>query len=390
MVNHLRLSQLATEPAVPAGPGPQLFAAVSFSVLALLFFAGLGLQYFGDPDGGTPAVSLALNGVPEDSTHGPMVLDPLPQDGNTQVSPVLAQEDIRVVTADDAEDELAAAGAPVATIHVGSHTPLPAAPVAALTETTEFGALPIVGANGDRPADVYARPYSNPADLPRVALVIGGLGINEEATRTAIETLPGEVTLSFVPYAENLQGWIDLARQNGHEVILELPLEPFDYPTNDPGPATILTSSTPDENARRLDWVLGRAGGYVGLMNYQGARLTASERSYAPVLQEIADRGLLFLDDGTSPRSMTRRISAGTGGEWAVASRRIDLRRNGAAINSALQHLETAAQADGVAIGVGFAYPVTVEQIMTWVSTLELKGFSLAPLSAATASEMGE
>jgi polysaccharide deacetylase 2 family uncharacterized protein YibQ len=196
------------------------------------------------------------------------------------------------------------------------------------------------------------------------------------------------VTLSFVPYAQDLQNWIDLARESGHEVIVELPLEPFDYPNNDPGPATLLTSSTPEENAIRLGWIMSRAGGYVGLMNYQGARMTASTRAFAPVLQEIADRGLLYLDDGTSPRSQTRNIGAETGGPWAVANRRIDLRRNAPAITSALQHLEQSAQEDGVAIGVGFAYPVTVDAIMSWVDTLETKGLSLAPLSAATQDQV--
>jgi len=69
-----------------------------------------------------------------------------------------------------------------------------------------------------------------------VALIIGGLGLNAATTRQAIESLPPEVTLSFVPYADGLQGWIDMARAAGHEVMLEAPMEPADYPSNDPGP----------------------------------------------------------------------------------------------------------------------------------------------------------
>ena len=30
------------------------------------------------------------------------------------------------------------------------------------------------------------------------------------------------------------------AREAGHEVLLEVPMEPFDYPDNDPGPQTLL------------------------------------------------------------------------------------------------------------------------------------------------------
>ena len=82
--------------------------------------------------------------------------------------------------------------------------------------------VPVIGKDGGTPAQAYARPFHDDGK-PRVALVIGGLGLNSAATKSAIERLPPEVTLSFVPYADNLQGWIDLARANGHEVLLHRP-----------------------------------------------------------------------------------------------------------------------------------------------------------------------
>lgn len=385
MVNRLRLSPLAAEAPEPAPGGPHPFAAGSFVLLSGLFLMGMALQFFGDPYGGTPRVSLALeSGIPTGNGAPRVIAPTMPDIANVDT------DAIRILEDNGTDDLLVLEDDVVATIRVDSHTPLSPAPVSMLLDYGEYGPVPQMGPNGERAAEVYARPYSNPEGLPRIALVIGGLGLNDEATQNAIDTLPGEVTLSFVPYAEDLQNWIDLAREMGHEVLVELPLEPFDYPNNDPGPATLLTDSTPEDNAVRLSWIMSRAGGYVGLMNYQGARMTASERSYRPVLQEIADRGLLYLDDGTSARSQTARIGADTGGSWAVASRRIDSRRNGPAITSALRHLETTATESGVAIGVGFAYPVTVSEIMTWVDTLEVKGFSLAPLSAATQDAMPE
>ena len=110
------------------------------------------------------------------------------------------------------------------------------APIAGLTAPGPGGApLPIIAADGRTAADAYARPFT-PNGRPKVSVVIGGLGLNAQTTRAAIETLPGEITLSFAPYAEGLQGWIDLARAHGHEVLLETPMEPADYPANDPGP----------------------------------------------------------------------------------------------------------------------------------------------------------
>ncbi len=81
------------------------------------------------------------------------------------------------------------------------------------------------------------------------------------ATRQAIETLRPEITLSFVVYAEGLQGWIDMARAHGHEVLLETPMEPLDYPDNDPGPYTLMADGQPPETVKKLEWILSRATG---------------------------------------------------------------------------------------------------------------------------------
>ncbi len=264
---------------------------------------------------------------------------------------------------------------------------LRAVPEPGLFAQGTHGIVPVIGPNGERPADIYARPFNHADGRPRVSLVIGGLGLNRETTQAAINNLPGAVTLSFVPYAEDLQAWINQARDYGHEVIIELPMEPYDYPDNDPGPATLLTSNEWAENESRLDWVMSRAVGFIGVMNYQGARFSADEEAFTPLLREVANHGLVYLDDGTSQRSLTGRLGATTGGPWAIANRRIDWRPSRANIEAALLDLEATAVGDGVAIGVGFAYPVTVEQIVSWAQTLEAKGISLAPLSAMTQSE---
>src|SRR5437763_1565830 len=77
--------------------------------------------------------------------------------------------------------------------------------------------LPISAQDGRTPFQAYARPFASNG-RPRIALIIGGLGLNTRATRAAIETLAPQITLSFVPYDEGLQGWIDMARAHGHEV----------------------------------------------------------------------------------------------------------------------------------------------------------------------------
>jgi uncharacterized protein len=211
-----------------------------------------------------------------------------------------------------------------------------------------------------------------------VALVIGGLGLNAKSTRQAIEQLPAEVTLSFVPYSDGLQAWIDLARSNGHEVLLEAPMEPADYPNNDPGPYTLLTTSKPAETVQRLDWLLSRATGYFGVTNYLGSRFVTSDPAMATFAGDLRQRGLAFVDDGSAARR-------GGGIPRASADLVVDDQLAGDAIDKQLAALEAAALQHGQALGSGFAYPITLDEVGRWAAGLGARGYQLAPASAVMA-----
>jgi uncharacterized protein len=255
-------------------------------------------------------------------------------------------------------------------------------PDKALTEPGPGGVLPIIAADGRRPAEVYAKAFSIPANTPAIALVVGGLGLKRSTTEAAINDLPPEVTLSFVPYTRDLQGWINKARAAGHEVILELPMEPFDYPQNDPGPQTLLASVSTAENSRRLEWLLSRAWGYFAVTNYMGSKFTASENALAPVLRQLRQRGVDFIYDGEARRSSLRTIAETEHLRWTTADRILDAEPSASAIDEQLLHLEALAIQNGTALGAGFSWPVTMDRLKVWSDTLAAKGYVLVPASA--------
>ena len=124
--------------------------------------------------------------------------------------------------------------------------------------------------------------------------------------------------------ARDLERQAARARDGGHEVLLQVPMEPFDYPDNDPGPQTLLTSLDAAQNVDRLQWLMSRFQGYVGIANYMGARFTASEQALAPVLRETAKRGLIYVDDGSSPRSLASQIAGANNLAFAKADLMLD------------------------------------------------------------------
>src|SRR5690606_7115588 len=116
-----------------------------------------------------------------------------------------------------------------------------------LSEETSNGPIPRKSTTGQTPFSAYRRPaeLGAAADGPKVAIVVTGLGINEQGSLEAIDTLPDDVTLAFAPYGRSLESTVASARLAGHEIMLEIPLEPFDFPQNDPGPHTMLTGEAP-------------------------------------------------------------------------------------------------------------------------------------------------
>ena len=273
----------------------------------------------------------------------------------------------------------------VQNVKLGRAAPLAAAPIAGFSQPGPAGPLPAISPDGRQPADAYARPFTDQGK-PKIALIVGGLGLNKAATKAAIERLPAEVTLSFVPYADGLQGWIDLARANGHEVLLELPMQPFDYPDNDPGPYTLLTDAQAEENVQRLDWLMSRAVGYFGVINYLGGAFMSSEAALTPMFDVIKRRGVAFVSDGQTGKGALTPAASRTGVRWGSADRVIDERPSPEAIDQQLLTLEASALQRGTALGIGFAYPVTVDQIANWADSLPLKGYMLAPASAVIKS----
>jgi uncharacterized protein len=357
----------------------------AFGACALVAVLAFGaVQVFGDPGAAGPRRVLSL--APTDAAaSAPRVTFSDAAEEGFELEQYMAEElpysgEMGEIDA-SGELRVAIVDAPRCTSRPNA-SPLPRAPLAGLFERGPNGPIPIVGANGRTPAQAYARPFTAQAERPLVAIVIGGLGFNARTTTQAIDELPPEVTLSFVPYADNLQSWIDRARAAGHEVLLELPMEPFDPDADDTGPQTLLASASSQQNMTRLEQLLSRGAGYFGVTNYQGARFATSAQASAPVVQALRRRGLVFVSSGIGQRTALSVEAQRAGLPVTAADRLIDVRQEADAIDDQLLNLEALALQNHSAIGAGFAYPVTIEQVGRWAGDIASRGYQLAPASA--------
>jgi uncharacterized protein len=250
-----------------------------------------------------------------------------------------------------------------------------------LTEKSEEGLLPVRAADGRRPLDVYARPWSG-ARGAKIAIIIGGLGISQTSTQRAIRALPPEITLAFAPQGNSLSRWAQEARRGGHEILLQIPMEPFDYPNINPGRGTLLADADPLQNLAELRRSMGRFTNYAGVVNYMGARFTSQTAAFQPIIREITGRGLLFVDDGTSARSQTVSLSESAKGAYAMGDLVIDDVQDKEAILKKLEQLEASARASGSAIATGTAFDATVEAVADWAQEAKKRGIEIVGVSA--------
>lgn len=255
------------------------------------------------------------------------------------------------------------------------------APDPRLVERVALGFLPKTGEGGITPRRVYARPFAN-TDKPRIAVVLTGVGVSARTTTDAISRLPGDFTLAFAPYGRDLETQVMRARRDGHEVLLQVPMEPFDFPDSDPGPHTLRASGSAKENIERLHWLMSRFSGYVGIMNYMGGKLLSSPTALQPMLDEMAKRGLLFLDDGSAARGQALDMAARTGLPAMRADRVLEAAGSVKPLRTLLAEAEALALRNGRAVIAVPALSANIETLKNWESELASRNMVVAPLSA--------
>jgi polysaccharide deacetylase 2 family uncharacterized protein YibQ len=373
-----------------------LTAMQALAVLLGTFLVGFaGFALFGDnPLGGEPVVHLALRakGADERVADAPrMVGEP---DARAVTKPATSAAEQRTVTIIDGssgkrQDVVIGDGAQDRTPGDkadgdGGAFAIMAGVDSRLLEKTRYGMIPITAADL-KPFTAYAAPVdqAKAAKMPVIAIVVGGLGVGAAKTIDAIAKLAPAVTLAFTPYGSDPTRLAERARAQHHEIWLQIPMEPYDYPDNDPGPQTLLATLPAEQNLDRLYWHFGKLQGYAGIANFMGARFVATETAMQPIIRDAAKRGLGYFDDGSAPRSLAPSLAASQAMPFAKGDVAIDAVPNAAEIEHALSKLEDIARERGFAVGTASALPVSIERIVAWSKGLEARGILLVPLTSA-------
>ena len=208
--------------------------------------------------------------------------------------------------------------------------------------------------------------------------MIDDVGVNVKRSRDIIE-LQAPLTLSFLPYAENLPAMTKKSRGFGHELMVHGPME-TDAKAY-PGPNALETSLDDAEIQKRLNYALTQFTGFVGINNHMGGKFTAYAHGMDQVMQTLKKRELLFLDSLTTAKSVCTAAAKNHDVPFARRDIFIDHEETDAFVGKQLRNLEKIAKERGYSIGIGHPKRITVNHLRAWLPTLKEKGFSLVPLT---------
>lgn len=247
----------------------------------------------------------------------------------------------------------------------------------------EGAAAPVVEtATVGEPLSVPAKA-KRPTGPAQIAIVIDDLGLKQDETRWAT-SLPGPLTLAFLPYGQSLAAHTSRAAANGHEVILHLPMDPGGRA--DPGPQALRLGQDRAELERRLGWNLAQVPGIQGVNNHMGSALTENAAAMETILTRLKADGRYFLDSRTTARSAARALSQRLGVPYAERDVFLDNDTSPQAIARQLAETEELARRYGSAIAIGHPHRQTLKALETWVGAARERGFDIVPVSTIIAT----
>lgn len=221
---------------------------------------------------------------------------------------------------------------------------------------------------------------------PRVVIVFDDVGLDPRAF-DALMALPGPLTLSFLPYADDVQRKVNRALSEGDDILLHLPMQPSG--ASDPGPGALTASMKAGELFAALGDNLSRFEGYAGVNNHMGSKLTRDEQAMKRILAFLDRRGLFFLDSLTTGESKASLAGASVGAEVLVRDVFLDAEPGQDAVRRQLALAERIAEETGYVIAIAHPRPDTLAVVGPWLTSAPARGFRLETITGLRGQRSG-
>lgn len=217
----------------------------------------------------------------------------------------------------------------------------------------------------------------------RVALVIDDLGW-VTSTASQFEQLSIPLTMGLLPGRPESSRLYDRWREE-YEFILHMPMEPVDYPEDDPGRFALMSSMTSGKIKEILRYFLEKYPRVVGMNNHMGSSFTTKRRGMEAVMEFLAEKDLFYFDSLTSSRSVARKMARKRDVPLITNQVFLDRKQDKSAIREQFKELIEIARENGAAVGIGhIQHENTVRVLARWVPYYQKRGINFVFLSELT------
>ena len=163
----------------------------------------------------------------------------------------------------------------------------------------------------------------------------------------------GKLTFSVLPFQPESATYAQLLHHEGFEIMIHIPMEPENYPDEDPGEGALFVTDEKDEVERKLKNMIEGTPHARGANNHMGSRATQNPELMTYTLSYLQQHGFYFVDSRTTHLSSAYELSRQLHMRSAERDVFLDNHDDFTYINEQFEKLKRIAKERGTAIGIG-------------------------------------
>ncbi|STT29919.1 polysaccharide deacetylase family protein [Klebsiella pneumoniae] len=206
-----------------------------------------------------------------------------------------------------------------------------------------------------------------PAFAGKLSIVIDDFGYRPQ-TENQVLALPATISVAVLPNAPHAREMATKAHNQGHEVLIHLPMAPLSKQPLEKD--TLRPEMSSEEIERIIREAYGKVPYAVGLNNHMGSAMTSNLFGMQKVMQALERYNLYFLDSVTIGNTQAMRAAQGTGVKVIKRKVFLDDTQNEADIRNQFNRAIALARRNGSAIAIGHPHPTTVRVLQQMVYNL--------------------
>ena len=215
-----------------------------------------------------------------------------------------------------------------------------------------------------------------------ICLVIDDFGYAHNETIDDFLSMEKDFSIAIIPGHIYSQSIGVIADSLGFEIIIHMPMEPYEYDSLSERDYILSESLNAREVEERINLAFLEIPMAMGMNNHQGSKATANLQLMKDVARSLKKRDKFFLDSFTNPESRGFITMRRFGVKTELRQVFLDHVEDSLYIHNQLDSLVSLSHNMDVAIGIGHVKPLTLDILKKEIPRLKSSGYKFVSLSS--------